>query len=240
MLILPENLKFRCRLLIWMAALLLILHAIYIPFMLLYSHTAGDFRAQALSVVLKILLPILSILSKSVLYGILLTVYDNYESPMTLPYTAAGIISLLITRIGELINYAYTNVNLRFDDVKAFVYSLITNFAIDTAIILILFIISRMSKPKKISRVFLLALVLCSIPMLIALVQEAFFCKLSVEAIIAEADYGEAAFTAKEIFTLIWGFAKHILTALATFILIMFINQLILKKTKRRPVNEKN
>lgn len=239
MFILPENLKYRKKLLYIMSAVLLILHALYIPLMLLYNHTAGDFTLSALSAVLKIILPIISILLKSSLYGILLTVYDNYQFNMSLPYSIVAVISLLITRTGELITFATTNKNLHYDDVKAYVYSLLTSFAIDIAVVLILFIISRMSKPKKISRVFLLALIVCSIPMVVSLIQEIYFCKLTVSSIMAEADYGATPFTIKEILSLIWGFVKHILTALATFTVIMFINRLMIKKVKRRPDNEK-
>lgn len=240
MLILPENQRFRRKLLISMSAVLIILHALYIPLMLLYSHTAGDFKMEALSTLLKILLPVISILHKGALYGILLTIFDNYDLKMLLPFSAAAAISLIITRAGELLVYAYTNVNLRYEEVKAYIWALIVSFAADIAIILILFVLSRMSKPKKISRFFLLALTVCAIPMAVALVQEGFLCKMAVESIMAETDYGAAPFSAKEIFSLIWGFLKHIVTALSTLILIMMVNRLILRRTKRRPKNEKN
>ncbi|MBR5515070.1 MAG: hypothetical protein IKU52_02565 [Clostridia bacterium] len=230
----PENLKFRRRLLISASAILLILHILYIPLMLLYSHNAGDFTKEALCNVLKITLWLISILHKSILYGVLITVFDNYSLKMSLPFTAAGIISLIISRFGELLNYTVTNANFSNRELREYIYSLIVSLCLDITVILLLFVISRFPGPKRISRVFWLALIVCALPMLVSLVQEAIFCKITVSGIMEQADYGAVALTFKEIMSIIGGFSKHIITAAFTLILMLCVNRLITTDKRRK------
>ncbi|MBE6573033.1 MAG: hypothetical protein E7652_01415 [Ruminococcaceae bacterium] len=227
---LPENFKYRRKAVILMAAILFVLHLMYIPFMLIYGYIEGDIAYSGIIGFLGVTLTVISVLTKYFLYGVLLTVYEHYSSRQSMPFTVVASASLLITRIAEIISYSVTNAPVSQDEAKSFIYTTLISFAIDVAVLLILFFAAKSLTPRKLSVFTVLALIVCAVPLITDLLNEF----LTFRVIMNDYSYSNTTMTGAEVLAAVWGFAQHFVKAFAGFFILFFVNSAMTRSQKTK------
>lgn len=217
----PSVAEYRKKILIVMAAVLFLLHAMYIPFNLIYNYNLNDIAYETILNVLYPVLLIISLLLKYFLYGTLLTVYDNYTLRQSVPFTVTAILSLLLSRIGEIITFAYTAEALQEGEAQSVIYSILLSFVIDVAVVIILLIATKSAQPKRIPRFTLLSVLIC----FIVLCSEYY-------NIVVYLDAGLLIF--EDTLSEIWCYTSPLVKAAGGFLILTFVNIALTK-----PANSK-
>lgn len=218
---LPENYNYRKKTAIIMAAVLFILHLMYIPSMTVYTYIDGDIAYKGIMPVLGAVLTVISVITKYFLFGVILTVYVSYTARQSRPYTIIAAISLLITRIAEVVYYVVGEGPITIEEAKQFIYTTLFSFAIDIAVLLILWLVAVSITPKKLSVYAVLVIIVCAVPLVTDLFNEFLLFRM----ILNENSAQDITMTGKEVLTAVWGFAQHIVKAIAGFFILVFVNK---------------
>lgn len=225
--IISDKAELRRKILIIWSLCTVALHLIYIPLNLFNAYISGDIMQKGLEAFLGIILNILSLIIVYMRYGVLVSAYHSYKKG-TLPFTVFGIISLLLTRICELIIYAAVYSDFA-QNLLYYLSGLATNFMIELAIIIILLLLSRSHKEQS-RTVTRLSLFACLIPCGAVLTEELFiFIKFLMDI---KRDYGSMAMTGDEIISVLSAFGRPLLEALIGYGIIRMIH-LGLKKISK-------
>lgn len=204
-----------------MAAVLFILHLMYIPSMTVYTYIDGDITYKSILPILGAILTVISIITKYFLFGVVLTVYVSYTARQSRPFTIIAALSLLITRIAEVVYYVIGEGPLTVDEAKQFIFTTLFSFAIDIAVLLILYLVAKSITPKKLSIYAVLVIIVCAVPLVTDLFNEFLIFRM----ISNENSIQGIEMTGKETLTALWGFAQHIVKAAAGFFILIFVNK---------------
>ncbi len=226
--IISNNPKFKKKILLYWSTALLLLHVIFTMLSMYDAYISADIMKKGMDTALSWIIPIVALLLVYLRYGVLVSVYHSYEEG-TLPFTAIGIISLVITRACELIIYRFTYSDMS-DNIGYYLSSVGTSFMIDLAIVLLLLLFSRNKKERdrKATRLILIA---CLFPLVISLTEEIWFTTALLIEI--KAEYGSVALNSSEITSIILGFVRPVINAVTGFVIMLFTHKTLKKDAPR-------
>lgn len=198
---LPETLHFRRRMLIRMALVLAIMHIVYISSMLLYLGAAKDAASGAWYITTaELFLTIWALLLKYFLFGSVVTVFDSYQTSQSMPFTGVAVVSLVISRVGEILMYPLSGTKMMLEESRQLVYSVGTELIVDMAVLFVIFFISRSCSPKKLRRFTFMSIIICTVPTLYTIAERIFLWVIPAISEIAES---ANAITAIEIISMV-------------------------------------
>ena len=223
--IISNNPSFKRKVLFIWSALLLALHVIFTLLSVYDSYISGDIMKKSMDAFLSVILPIVALLLVYIRFGVLVSAYHSYTEA-TLPFTLTAIASLVLTRVSDIIIYktAYTSLPA---GTGAYLFSVLSSFMIDLAVLLLLLLFSR-SKKERQRKAVVLMLIACAFPFFISMFDEISF----LWVFWMEDLNGEVIFTP----SMAYPFINIVITAIAGFF-VMFFTHKILKTISKRGHN---
>ena len=207
---------------VW-SAMLLALHIIFTLLSVYDSYISGDIMKKSMDTALSVILPVVALLLIYIRFGVLVSAYHSYAEG-TLPFTLVAVVSLVLTRVSEIIVYKSTY-TVSPVSTGSYLFSLISSFMIDLAVVIHLLLFSRSKKERQRSAVAII-LIASAFPLVISLFEETWY--LINILIQIKAEYGSAALNGTEILSVIWSFVRPVINAGIGF-LIMLVTHKILK-----------
>ncbi len=225
--IISSKLAFKRKIIIIWSVILLILHTVFTLLSVYDAYISGDIMKKGMDTALSVILPIVALLVIYIRFGVLVSAYHSYEKG-TLPFTLTAIASLVLTRVSELIIYK-TTYRTAPVSTGSYLFSMLSSFMIDLAVVLLLLLFSRGQKERQ-RKVIRLILIACAFPLAISIFEETWY--LINILIQIKAEYGSAALTGAEIGSVVWSFTRPVINAVIGFV-IMFLTHKILKPNNK-------
>lgn len=211
---------------VW-SILLLALHIIFTLLSVYDSYISGDIMKQSMDTALAVILPIVALLLIYIRFGVLVSAYHSYAEG-TLPFTLVAVISLVLTRVSELIVYK-TTYSTAPVSTGSYLLSILTSFMIDLAVVILLLLFSR-SRREREHRAIRLMLIAAAFPLAISLFEETWY--LVNILIQIKAEYGSAALTAAETLSAIWSFVRPVINAVIGFAMMLLTHKILKNRSK--------
>ena len=222
--IISDNTVFKRKVIIIWSAILLSLHTVFTCLSAYDAYIRGDIMKANISNALAIILPVLALLLIYIRFGVLVSAYHSYERN-TLPFTLVAVASLILTRVSEVIVYAFTY-TAKPVSTGSYIFSVFSSFMIDLAVVILLLLFSRGLKERS-RKVIRLILIACAFPLCISVIEETWY--LINILIEIKSEYGSAVLTTAEALSAVWSFVRPVINAAAGFG-IMLLTHKILKK----------
>lgn len=225
--LISEKPVFRSRLIFFWSLILILLHIALTLFSLNQSYISGDIVYENATIVMDIVTWLTALLLLYIRFAVPVSVYHSYSGKNALPYTVVSVVSILLSQISRLIIYGYTYSDFASDSAP-YLFNALTGFAIDLAVLLIIFVISRGSEERKRS-IVRLALITCILSAAITLTDQiVYLIQFFVEI---NSVYGSMALTSEEARDIIIDCVRPFLNGGIGFVIILVTNR-ILKKIK--------
>ncbi len=218
---------FKRKVIIIWSAILLALHVIFTLISVYDAYISGDIMKKGMDTALSVILPVVALLLIYIRFGVLVSAYHSYAEG-TLPFTLVAVVSLVLTRVSEIIVYKSTY-TVSPVSTGSYLFSLISSFMIDLAVVILLLLFSRSKKERQRSIVVII-LIASAFPLVISLFEETWY--LINILIQIKAEYGSAALTGVETLSALWSFTRPVINGVTGFV-IMFFTHKILKSNNK-------
>lgn len=219
---------------VFYAIVLIIMHILFTALSVITTYIDGNVAQQGTQKILEIISVIFSAIIVYFRFGVLLSVYHASDANTSLPFSAIAIFSFLISHVSQVVINACSYAGYR-QSLKYYILSECLSFLIETAVLLILFMLSR-SKKEKQRKPYFLFICASVLTASINLIQNVFMiCRFFVEI---NEQYGSTEITNSELFSIIQDLSLPVILGIAGVFIMILTRKLIYCMFEKERINK--